>query len=425
MDSAQKRTLTWILLLGLAYFAVFIFPNALGARSERMLLATSLDEPITYPHVVRMLTPASDWKDLFSRWVIYGDYHYGYPFYLASALVVLPVRLIHGALFTNFTQINLLLLRQLISVLPMLAAVILLVYAQTRFHSTWLSVGLMVFILSTPALVRNNIQWWHPDALSVLSVTMVFVFLQQDQLRFGRAFFLAAVACGVGVGIKGAGAFFGLAIPLYLVMGIRQKRLNLVQAAGRAGLFVGAAALALVLSNPFLYNAGARQEALDIQLYKTTELDQGYSDESPYYAKGPAFWEWTLSTWYAHPLMLAFLTISLFAGCVWGPNRTLNRLILAYMIPFSVYLLWFVAVKPDHYWLPVLIPLYSAAFSLPLALQAGRLPGLKGRPRTARWAAVIVLVLLAGQVVVNLAKPYSGAVAQYTQSLKVEEMFSQ
>ena len=135
----------WVtVVICLAFFLIFLFPNARGATSEGLLAKTSIDEPITYPYVVRMLTPASGLKDLWERWIIYGDYHYGYPFYFLSAVAVLPVRLIHGASFTNFTGINLLLLRQLISVLPMLIACAWMVYLVTGFRRVWESAGLLI-----------------------------------------------------------------------------------------------------------------------------------------------------------------------------------------------------------------------------------------------------------------------------------------
>ncbi|GAP07360.1 MAG TPA: hypothetical protein DEQ80_03570 [Anaerolinea thermolimosa] len=421
----QKRNGFWVLFLGLVCFAALIFPNARGAQSEKMLLVTSLDEPVTYPHVVRMLTPARDFKDLFSRWIIYGDYHYGYPFYFFSALAVLPVRLIYGGQFTNYTAVNLLLLRQLVSVLPMLAAMIFWVYEQTRFRSLWQSVGLTIFMFIVPAIVRNHIQWWHPDALSVLSVTLVFVFLRRDDFRFGRNFLFAAVACGLAVGIKLAGVFFVLTIPYYLLAGMLQKKLTLRQAMGKALLFTGVALLALVVSNPFLYNAGARQELIRIQTEKTDVLGSGYEDDSPYYQKGPAFWNWTLSTWYGHPFFLTFLGLSLVAGCVWGPNRQLNRLILTYIIPQAVYLLWFVAVKPDHYWLPVMVPLFSTAFTFPQALAEGWFPRLSRWPLLQRVLWVVSVVILVAQGVSFLLRPYSGVVAQVQNGMRIEEMFSQ
>ena len=41
-----------------------------------------------------IICPAKDQRDLYTRWVIYGDYHYGYAFYFFSALTVLPVELV-------------------------------------------------------------------------------------------------------------------------------------------------------------------------------------------------------------------------------------------------------------------------------------------------------------------------------------------
>ena len=212
MNPTQKKIFLALLLIGLLYFALFIPPNSLGAQSEGMLAKTSIDEPVTYPYVVRMLTPAHSPKELFERWVIYGDYHYGYPFYFLSALVVLPVRLSTGALFVNHTSLNLLLLRQLISVLPMLAACILMVYLVTAFRSAWQSILLLAVLLTTRGIVRSNLQWWHPDGLSILAVILTLFFLNRDRLRFGPSFYLAAVFCGIAAGIKLAGFFFFLAI---------------------------------------------------------------------------------------------------------------------------------------------------------------------------------------------------------------------
>ena len=65
--------------------------------------------------------------------------------------------------------------------------------------------------------------------------------------------------------------------------------------------------------------------------------------------------------------------LSLLSGCIWGPNRLLNRLILLWILPFSIYLFYFVAVKPDHYWLPVMLPLYSAALNIPLGTVRSRI----------------------------------------------------
>jgi hypothetical protein len=104
------------------------FPNALGAKDQAMLQKTSTDEPVIYPFVVRILQDPSSFKDLFTRWVIYGDYHYGWLFYLGSALVLLPVKALFGMGFQNHLQLNILLMRQFVSVLPMVLAIVWLVY---------------------------------------------------------------------------------------------------------------------------------------------------------------------------------------------------------------------------------------------------------------------------------------------------------
>lgn len=407
----------WIVTaLCLLVFLLMLIPNARGASSETLLAQTSIDEPVTYPYVVRMLTPASGLKDLWERWIIYGDYHYGYPFYFFSALALLPVRLIQGADFVNFTGLNLLLLRQLVSVLPMLLACAWAVYLFTGFRGVWESAGLLVLLLSVRGITRNNIQWWHPDALSVLAVVLTLFFLWRDRLRFGRNFYFAAAACGVAAGIKLAGFFFFLAVGGYLLAGVWQKTFSLRRALLAGGLFLLVMFAALLISNPVVYNAGARQEILNIQLYKTTELDQGYThDVSPDYAKGPEHWVWTLTRWYAHPLLLGFLIVSLLAGCLWGPDRLLNRLILGWITPYSIYLLWFVSVKPDHYWLPVAVPLFAAFFNIPRLL--GSRP--EGRLPWGRAMIYAVYLLAAGFVIYNFLRPESGLLSQWSQALAV------
>jgi hypothetical protein len=424
MDSTQKRTLIVLVLLGALYFAIFLWPNSLGARSEDMLMGTSVDEPITYPYVVRMISPPKDIKDMYARWVIYGDYHYGYPFYFFSALAVLPVELVNGARFTNFTQLNLLLLRQLISVLPMILAAGVITFLQTRFRSLWKSVFLFLLILSVRGIVRQNIQWWHPDALSVLAVVLTLFWLERDGLRFGRNFLLAAAACAFAISIKLAGVFFAPAIGLYLLAGWLKKHISFKQAALRAALFLGVMLLVIVVTNPFLFNSGARADLVKIQTFKTVELSQGYSHDDPfYYQKGPFFWEWTLSTWFAHPLLLGLLGLSLLAGCLWGQRRLLNRLILAWVIPYSIYLLWFVAVKPDHYWLPVMVPLYSAALCLWDCLPPALLRSTQVLGRKVQWQRVVqvgLLVVLLGHISQNLLLPYSGDIARFQEGLMVE-----
>ncbi len=400
------------LLLALV-FLLCLWPNARGALSEGLLGQTSLDEPVLYPSVVRMLGPASDLKDLWSRWIIYGDYHYGYPFFFFSALALLPIKLIFGAAWENYTGWNLLILRQMISVLPMLAALWLAARGMTGRRTTWQTVWLLVILVTTRGVFRTFLQWWHPDALSLLAVVLTFVFLQRDDLRFGRDFLFAAAACGAAVGVKLAGLFFAPVILFYLAAGLVSKRLRLGQMAGKAALFLGIMLSALVISNPVVYNAGARQEILEIQLFKTSELDQGYGhDVTDDYAKGPAHWTWTLERWFGSWLMLGFILVSLAVGGLRGPEKLLNRLILAYALPQAVYLMWFVAVKPDHYWLPVLIPAFSGFLNIPRALAGNR----RWWARGLSWA---VYLLTAAFVAWNFLREGSGLLAQWTEMMAI------
>ncbi len=160
------------------------------------MLDSSGDEYVTYPNVVRILTPGKTFFETRANLFLYEDYHYGYPFYAMSALALLPVRLLFGLDWTQHMQLNLLILRQVINVLPMILSAGLLVYLQTRFHSPWKSLALFAFLLSIRGVVRNHIWWWHPDALTVLLVVLTLFFLDRDRLRFGRNFYFAAVACG-------------------------------------------------------------------------------------------------------------------------------------------------------------------------------------------------------------------------------------
>ncbi len=389
-DKRQFRLTIWIVaLLALAYFICFIPPNARGASDIPHFV--SGDEAVTYPTVVHMLEPSQDIHELWWRLIIYGDYHYGYPFYLASFLTLLPLRLAAGAPFFANIQLNLLLLRQAISVLPVILAAILLVYLQTRFRKPLAAAGLLLFLFFIPGVVRQNIQWWHPDALAVLSVVLTLFFLDRDRLRFGRNFWLAAVFCGLATAIKLQGVFFILTIPGYILAGLAKKMIHWKWAALAAAGFVLLMSVTVVASNPFLFYASQREKLVRVQAEKQQEITVGYTHDDPAaYQKGPQFWTWTLENRYGPVPLLVLLAIGLGAGCAWGERRGLSLLILSWSIPLSVYLFYFVAPKPDHYWLPVMLPLFSTAAGSLELLHAG---WRSRQPRWARLAALAALVI--------------------------------
>lgn len=395
----QQRTLLLLCLIGLLYFVALCFPNARGARDVDMLRVFSGDETITYPYVLHILETPKDIHDFTWRMIIYGDYHYGYPFYFLSMLAVLPARLFFGESFIEHTQLNLLLLRQLISVLPMILAAGALTFLQTRFHSAWRSVTLFVLILLIPGVVRSGMWWWHPDGLAVLCVALTLVFLDLDAFRLGRWFFLAAAACGMATAIKLVGVFFVFALIGYVIIAWRRRtrqsraveenadklKNNPIaensdpgQRIGksphpwketrvvvlRSLAFVLVMAIVVVVSNPFLFYASQRAKLVRIQTEKNQELYNGYTHDDPaYYQKGPQWWASTLRQWYGPLPYLGILLGLAIIGSLWGARKLDNQLLLAWVIPYSLYLFYFVAVKPDHYWLPVLPVLFSAALN--------------------------------------------------------------
>jgi hypothetical protein len=411
MTSIQKRNFIIVLIAGILIFLLFFWPNGQNAADEHMLLIRSQDEPVIYPIVVRMLSTSQDIHEAWGKLIIYGDYHYGYPFYFLSFITLLPVKWLFGEQYTSQTQLNLMLLRQFISVFPMILAVGVMTFLQTRFKSLLQSILLFLFLISIGGIVRNNINWWHPDALAVLAIVFTLFFLDRDHFRVGRNFYLAAAFCGLATAIKLQGVFFAPTILVYLIYARVKNHISTRQTLLAAVGFIIVMTLAAVLTNPFLFYSGPRQRFFDIQAFKTTELSSGYTHDDPtYYQKGPYWWLWTLKKWYGHPLFWVFTIVSLAAGCFFGKNRLINLLIVLWSLPLSIYLLYFVAVKPDHYWLPVILPFFSAVLNIPVILLNMKSPNhipivgppwnrfvawlLRPRPRQVFCLLVYVVILV-------------------------------
>lgn len=370
MTRIQSRTLITLSIAACILFALFFWPNSQNALDEQMLAVRSMDEPIIYPYVLKMLSPSQSIHEAWGKLIIYGDYHYGYPFYFLSCLVLLPVKMIFGDAFNTQTPLNLMLLRQFVSVLPMLVSILLMVYLQTRYQSLIKSAMMFGFLFCISGVVRNNLNWWHPDALTVLFLVLTYFFLDKDRYKFGKFFYLAAICSGIATAIKLQGVFFGLTILFYLIIGGTQKKITFKKGLMAAVGFILVFLFAYIISNPFMFYDAPRQRYIDILTGKSGELSSGYTHDNPaYYQTGPVWWYSTLVRWYGHPFFWAFTFISLVLGCWKGQNTGLNRHILLYFIPFSIYLLYFVAPKPDHYWLPVVFPFFSAIMNIPYILE--------------------------------------------------------
>jgi hypothetical protein len=77
-------------------------------------------------------------------------------------------------------------------------------------------------------------------------------------------------------------------------------------------------------------------------------------------------------------------------------------LILTWAVPYTLYILFFIAIKPKHFFLPIALPLFSClAFIFPFSehIAGKRLP-----IRLLSWAA---LALVAVQFVLNVSWDYS------------------
>jgi hypothetical protein len=405
MDRIQKRTLITLLAIGAVYFVLFIFPNVKGSADQNMLSVFAPDEFAQYPHVIRMLTPGKTLAETAFNIIVYRHFYYGYPFYLISAITLLPLRLLHALQNTPMVMLT---LRQLISVLPMIAAIMVLVFVQTRFRLFWTSLVLFLLLLSVPALVHNDM-WWHPDSLTILFIALTFLFLDLDDLSFGKFFWLAAIATGLAVGTKVIGLFFFIAIPTYIAWGFFTKRINLRRALVVAVLFVAVMVATVVVTNPLLLVPEGRARILATQQQQRAAMSFGWSVA---YAKGPLAWFPVIKEYYGQWFFIGLAFVAAILGAVKSSRRLLYVLILTWSVPYFLYVLFVIVIKPSHFLLPITLPLFSClAFIMPFdGVQAGRsLP--------ARWLSWGAMALIAIQFISNAVFGYS----QYTEELFREQ----
>jgi hypothetical protein len=401
LEQAQKKVLLILLALGLVYFALFIPLNLTGAEDEHTFSIGGGDEFVIYPIVTTMYQPGDSFSASLYHIFIYEDYHYGYPFYALSELTLLPVRLTAGPQFVHLTQVNLLLLRQFVSVLPIILAAIILVYLATRFRRPFAAVGLFVLILSIPGVIRDNHNFWHPDALNLLFIVLTLYFLDRDRLRFGRNFWLAAVACGLSAATRLYGFFFFLAIAAYLLAGLIRHSLGRWQALAKGSLFAGLMVVTILFADPFLFSASARNNLVRILNDKQGEMKYGYNEPDPeqIYRTGWEVWLPFFEEGYATNFFSIFLLASASLGIFMGGQRIFNGMLLAWVIVLAGYLVYFVAVKSSQYMLPLFVPFYAAAFSIPIAMEGSRYPVLA---RRCAWGLAILACL--AQFVIQILK---------------------
>lgn len=351
----QKKSIVLLilLLLGAGYFILFWFPNSTGAQDFNMTFIFEQDEPAQYPHVIRRLEIRDTIPQTLYRVFAYQHYYFGFPYYFYSALVLLPARLSAG---WEDVSLNMLLLRQFVSTLPMIAAILILVYLQTRFKSYLKSIALFLILLAVPAVVFNNM-WIHPDSLVFLFIVLTFFFLDKDDLRFGKSFYLAAFFCGLAVATKLIGLFFFLAIPYYIFLGWRQERLDTRKALIVAASFVTIMFSVFVLANPFLYWASERAFALKTQTDLHDAMGGGFIVA---YNNSPLLWLQVIEKWYGLLIFVLFSAVALIIGALKGERKLLNQLIALWAFPFMAYIAFALVIRAKHFPLPILLPMFSA-----------------------------------------------------------------
>jgi hypothetical protein len=354
----MRKSIWVLIILGVAIFFAYFGINNTGAANAHELSRNSVDESFQYPFLIHMVTPGQTASETRWRLLSYGHYIYGYPFYVASALVAAPIQIIYGTETEQQVQLILLGERQFVSVLPMLLAIGIFTYLTTRFRSPWTSAAVFLFLSTIPGIVRQNIWWWHPDAITILCVALTFLFLERDDARFGKYFYLAAIFCGLATGIKTIGVFFAPVIAYVFITALIQKRIVLRKAILVGLGFTAVMVATIFISNPLMFIPSALERIIQVHVDHNYFFTHGWADNDPY-AVGWAAWQPVLNGWYAPFSFLAVaLTCQVF-NAFSGKIKEISRLFLSWIIPFSLYVIYVIAVKPDHYWMPVMLPLFA------------------------------------------------------------------
>ena len=401
LELIRKNTLLVLAILSLLYFLLFIPVNLLYTDTEHTFYHHSGDEGVIYPILMSMFEPAETLHAQLYHRFIYEDYHYGYPFYAVSALAVLPARILFGADFAARVRINLLLLRQLVSVLPVILSALILVYMITRFRRRLYSIALFLFLLAVPGVVTYNGLFWHPDALAVLFVVLTLFFLQRDGFSFSHNWVFAAITCGIASAIRLLGFFCVLAVAYVLLYALIAKKTSFWKIVSAGAIFLLVMSAVIVISSPYLLMASSRANFAAIFAEKRLEMAFGYDQPDPenIYRTGWAAWLPFLEKHWGEKWFLLFAAVGLTLTSLRGSDRHTPRLIALWVVASLGYLIYFVAVKSFQYLLPPMLIFHSAAFNLPIWLRENR----QNRPGVFLALEILCLALIAAQFVAWLA----------------------
>lgn len=408
LDVNQRKVLLTLVVIALIYIAILMPSNFDGTQDFSAFQHYGGDEFVIYPILMDVMAPGDTFSATLYHLFIYEDYHYGYPFYAWSTLVLLPVKWLSGANFPDLIHINLPLLRVFVSVVPLILACLVLVFIGTRFRNGWISAAIFLFLLLAPGSLQNNQGFWHPDGLNLLFVCLVLYFLQRDHYRYGHNFYLAALFTGLSAAIRLYGFFFFLAIAIYLVSGLLMKKLTIQSSLKKGSLFILTMAIVILYSSPFLFRADARGKMVAILQEKSGEMAEGYPDDyDPRndYRPGWDAWYPAFEDHYTEMFCFFFLIFSAGVASFVGGHKLAHRMTACWCAVILIYLIFFVAVKSTQYVLPALLPLMSCIFSLPLALEsANGLPTALKQKWAVRAGWLLSGSIFLAQLVINLIK---------------------
>jgi len=400
----QRKTFGILATIGLIYFLAFIPLNLLPDKNGKFDI--NPDEVVLYPDVVKPLVTEPTFAATVQNVVGGWSWQYGYPYMTISAAVLLVPRLIFGDQFASQMQLNLLLLRQFVSVLPMELALLLAVYLLTRFKSTWKSAGVFGFLLLVPGIVKFNHHYWHPDALIVLCTILTIFFLERDDLRFERNFTLAAVFCGLATAIKLWGLFFVVAVAGYLLAGLIRKKIDFRKFILAGVLFLLTMCGTIIFTSPSLMAPYIAKGQFRDWLPRQANLLNGPGvNYGGIYDTGLMNWLKYFGYHYMKSYFFFFAVFALVTGSLLGSRKYLNRILLAWSAVTVIFLAYSVAMKNFQYMLPVVLPLYAGAFLFPsITEESAVLPGLAflEKPIIRKIVKGVTVAFIASQFVINL-----------------------
>lgn len=384
---AHKNRLILPILLGIAFllFCLAMLPNRQASENLAMVTMLEPDEGVVIPVMQRMISGGATLKQTLGRFIVYEYYYYGLPFFGLGALLMLALR---GLGLENNFALTMLVLRQVISVLPTLAGLLVLTYIQDQFK-TWRSIAIFLLLAIIPATVRNAL-WLHPDGMVIFFSAMVLYFLWKDNYKLGRHFYWAAAFCGLLTATKLVGLYFFMAVFLCLIWYLHKNQGNWKQAIKAGSLFIGLMLLCFLFSNAFLFSKYGRPQYLSTIQGQASWLAEGYGIV---YAKGLSAAIPILKQDYGSVAFILLAIALTFFG-IWNErSRFHSVLILAWALPLSISVFFFTHFK-YQYWLPVALPLFSS-FALLFPEKMDHTKGKDNLPLLVR-TGLLLLILFQG-----------------------------